>query len=63
MFSAAQIPFCVKGPMRLQGAHMVFWSSLSNSENEETKQVLRHLSSPPTWKRGFKLAVQIQLLS
>lgn len=63
MFSTAQIRFCVKGPMRLQGGNMVFWSSLSNSENEETKQVLRHLSSLPTWKTGLKQAVQIQLLS
>lgn len=65
MFSTAQIPFCVDGPMRLQGGYMFFWSSLSNLQNEETtgKRVLRHLSSPLTWETELIQAVQIQLLS
>ena len=34
----------------------------ANSQNEESKQVLHHLCSPPTGKTDLLQAVQIQLL-
>ena len=62
-YSSLKVPYYIKYVFSGLYIYKLVLPEPTNSQNEESKQVLHGLCSPPTGKTALLQAVQIQLLS